>query len=330
MISIICPIYNEEKYISQCIDSMLAQDIDKSEIELLFIDGMSKDNTRKIVSEYCSKYKFIHLLDNPDRIVPKAMNIGIEASRGDIIMRIDAHSKYDTNYVSTLSRFSKELDADNVGAICKTDVLNYTPTSIAIKEILGHPFGVGNSQFRIGVNKITRVDTVPFGCWPRKTFEQYGLYDERLVRNQDIELSKRILRGGGKIYLVPDTSCTYFARENIKALCKNNYQNGFWNIKTVYLTNEMNSLSLRHFIPLIFLLSLLLPIICSIFWWPFFLLSAMSFIMYSLVALLFSIQIHKKNNQASILNLYKIFLSLHLSYGYGSLKALVQLPFMKR
>ena len=98
----------------------------------------------------------------------------------------------------------------------------------------------------------------------------------RLVRNQDIELNKRILRGGGKIYILPDTYCTYLARETWKALSKNNYGNGKWNILTVYYTKMFSSLSIRHFIPLIFLLSLIVPLLLGMLWWPFALVSAAS------------------------------------------------------
>lgn len=330
MISIICPIYNEEKYIANCIESLLLQDVEKSNIEILFVDGMSSDATRYILNEYIKRYSFIRGLDNPDRIVPKAMNIGINNSVGNIIIRIDAHASYATNYISTLASYIDSDLADNVGAPCKTDVLNKTSISLAIREVLSHPFGVGNSQFRIGVDHVMSVDTVPFGCWRRDVFERFGMYDERLVRNQDIELNKRIIRGGGKILLVPETECTYFARETIAPLVRNNYQNGFWNIKTVYLTKELSSLSLRHFIPLLFILGLLLPILLSLLYLPFLVLSLLTIVLYSTVAIYSSIAIKKKNNQFSIYNLYRVFLSLHISYGCGSLISLLKLPFTKR
>lgn len=330
MISIICPIYNEEKYIANCIESLLLQDIDKENIEILFIDGMSTDRTRMIVSNYSSDNPFIRCLDNPDRIVPKAMNIGIQEAKGNIIIRIDAHASYATNYISTLVQYIRSTDADNVGAPCKTDVLNKTPIALAIKAVLRHPFGIGNSQFRIGVKQVMSVDTVPFGCWRRDVFERFGMYDERLVRNQDIELNKRIIRGGGKILLVPETECIYFARETITPLIRNNYQNGFWNIKTVFFTKQLSSLSLRHFIPLFFVLGLLLPTLLSFIYFPFLMISALTLLLYSIVAIYFSITIKKKSDQISLYNLYKVFISLHISYGCGSLVSLIKLPFAKR
>lgn len=329
MLSVICPIYNEEKYIAKCIDSILTQDYPKDDLEVIFVDGMSTDNTRTIVAEYSEKHPFIRLIDNPDRIVPYAMNRGIRASKGEIIMRLDAHTTYASNYFSVLVRYLGELHADNVGAACRTDVLNKTPKALAIKEVLCNRFGVGNATFRLGVDKVVEADTVPFGCWKRECFEKYGMFDERLTRNQDIELNKRILRAGGKIYLVPDTYCVYMARESYRALAKNNYGNGKWNIWTVYYTGQLGSLSLRHFIPLLFVLSLIVPLLADILYWPLALISLLSLVSYtSLIgAISAKLSISKKLN---FMYLLFSFIVLHLSYGIGSLIGILCLPFLSK
>ena len=329
MLSVICPIYNEEKYIAQFLDSILQQDYPKNDLEILLVDGMSRDRTREIVSKYTSYYPFIRLIDNPERVVAYAMNYGIEVVQGEIIMRLDAHSSYQPNYFSVLVNGLKRLHADNVGTVCKTDVLNKTPKTLAIREVLGNKFGVGDSTFRTGIDHEQEVDTVPFGCMPREVFKKYGKYDIRLVRNQDIELNKRIVRGGGKIYILPDTYCTYLARETWPALAKNNYNNGKWNILTVYYTRMLSSLSLRHFIPLLFLLSLIVPLVLALVWWPFALVSLASFIAYttlmSAVSLKLAIQKH-----LNFFYLLVTFFVLHLSYGWGSLIGILKLPFIKR
>ena len=329
MLSVICPIYNEEKYIAKCIDSILAQDYSKDELEIIFVDGMSKDRTREIVNEYTKQYPFIRLIDNPEKIVPPAMNKGIKAAKGEIIMRLDAHATYEKNYFTVLVNAHKELGADNVGAVCKTDVLNKTPKTLAIREVLSNKFGVGNSVFRTGVDKVMEVDTVPFGCWKREVFDKYGLYDVRLVRNQDIELNKRIIRGGGKICIVPNTYCTYLARETYQGLAKNNFGNGKWNILTVFYTKQFNSLSIRHFIPLLFVLSLIVPTILSLVYTPFLIISLLSILAYvSLLGMIsLKLSINKKLN---FIYLLTSFLVLHLSYGWGSLMGLIKLPFVNR
>lgn len=329
MLTVICPIYNEEKYIAQFLDSLLQQDYPKNDLEILLVDGMSKDQTRDIVANYIVKNPFIRLIDNPDKIVPCAMNRGIKAAKGDVIMRLDAHASYQPDYFSALVNGLKRLNAENVGTVCKTDVLNKTPKTLAIREVLGNKFGVGNSTFRTGIDHEQEVETVPFGCWPREVFEKYGMYDERLVRNQDIELNKRIIRGGGKIYILPDTYCTYLARETWSGLAKNNYGNGKWNILTVYYTQTFSSLSLRHFIPLLFVLSLIIPLLLAILWWPFALVSVASLIAYTTLLSAVSIKLAIQKH-LNFFYLLTTFFVLHISYGWGSLIGILKLPFKKR
>ena len=322
MLSVICPIYNEAKYIDVCIQSILFQDYPQDCLEVLFVDGMSKDGTRDIVENYARQYPFIHLLNNEKRIVPIAMNIGIRVSKGDVIMRLDAHAQYPANYFSVLVKALETIDADNVGAACRTDVLNKTPKTLAIREVLSNKFGVGNSTFRLGVDKVMEVDTVPFGCWKREVFDKYGVYDERLIRNQDIELNKRIVRGGGHIYIVPDTYCVYLARETFKGLAKNNYGNGKWNVLTVYYTKQMGSLSLRHFIPLLFLLSLIVPLFCSLIWSSFVFVTIVSLLAYLLTlgGIGMKLTISKRLSFGYLLI---SFFVLHVSYGWGSLNGII-------
>lgn len=318
MLSVICPIYNEAKYIDVCIQSILLQKFPVDKLEVLFVDGMSQDGTRDRIVEYSRRYSFIKLIDNPKRIVPIAMNIGIRIAHGDIIMRLDAHASYPINYFSVLTNSLIELKADNVGAACRTDVLNKTPKTLAIREVLSNCLGVGNSIFRLGVDKVMDVETVPFGCWRREVFDKYGFYNERLIRNQDIELNKRIIHGGGRICIVPDTYCTYLARETFKSLAKNNCGNGKWNILTVYYTKQIKSLSIRHFAPLAFVLSLFLPLIAFLFYWPLILISILSLILYLFCISVVSLQLSFKK-RLNFFYLVTSFIVLHCSYGWGSL-----------
>lgn len=329
MLTIICPIYNEEKYIARCIESIMAQDYPKDDLEVLFVDGMSTDRTRGIIASYLPQCPYLRVLDNPHKIVPYAMNKGISEAKGDIIMRIDAHTFYEPNYCSAIVKRLKELGAENVGCVCKTDVLNKTPKTLAIREVLSNKFGVGNSDFRTGIDGLKQVDTVPFGCWPKRVFEKYGQYDVRLVRNQDIELSKRIINGGGKIFIIPDTYCTYLARETFKGLAKNNFGNGKWNILTVYYTHNMKSLSLRHFIPLLFVLGLMVPTIVGVFWHSALLLSAFALMMYMLALGTISAKL-ALTKKLNFFYLLWSFVTLHCCYGWGSLIGVLQLPFIHR
>ena len=201
MLSVICPIYNEEKNIVACMDSMLRQDYPKEQLEIIFVDGMSTDGTRALVEDYVRKHSFIHLLDNPRHIAPTALNIGIRASKGDLIARIDAHAQYPDNYLSVLSSKLYEHEADNVGGVCRTLPARDTAVCQAVAAALSSPFGMGNSYFRIGADHDMQVDTVPFGFFHREIFNRIGMFDEELVRNQDDEFNGRIIREGGEVVL---------------------------------------------------------------------------------------------------------------------------------
>ncbi len=330
MISVVVPLYNEEKYIAGCIDSILKQDYPKDDLEILLVDGMSTDKTRSIVNSYIEKYPFIHLLDNPNKIVPFAMNIGIKAAKGDIIIRLDGHASYPENYFSELVKWHKKLpDAWNIGGVCDTRVVNSTPVSESIAKVMSDKFGVGNSTFRTGADvDYMEADTVPFGSYKKFVFEKIGLYNEKLVRVQDIELNKRVKRMGGKIYLVPSIHCTYIPRDNYKAFYQNRYNTGYWVIKTCFVTKTTKNLGLRHFIPAGFVLSLIVPLLLGLIWWPIALISPLVALLYSGAMLWRSIKI--KDEKTTVWSLFKAFCCIHFSYGLGSLAVLFNGIFCKQ
>jgi len=306
-ISIIIPCLNEEKYIVNCIESIIQTDINHEDT----------DKTVEIINRYIKIYPFIKVLLNPEKHTPISMNIGIKASMGEYIFILSAHALYERDYFSKLVLYIKKLKADCVGGVLITDVKNRNTKSNSIKEILTHKLGVGNSDFRTGIDSIKKVDTVAFACYLKSVFEKYGYYDERLIRNQDIELNKRIINAGGSIYLLPDVKCTYYARENFTSLAKNNYGNGFWNILTAYYTKTLNSLSLRHFIPLLFILSLLVPLSISLVFPKTLWIVLFSLVSYLSLVIIISLRLKNKSNNIGYLIIS--FLTLHFSYGVGSL-----------
>lgn len=322
-ITVIIPCFNEENYIENCLQSVVNNDYPKEDTEIIIVDGNSNDTTVQIIEKFQKENSNIILLHNPDKIVPVSMNMAIEKATGAIIIRLDAHSSFPNNYFSKLIDWHSKLDAQNVGAVCITEVKNKNKKSNSIKTVLSNKFGVGNSYFRTGIDAVREVDTVPFGCFKKEVFTNVGNYNIKLERNQDIELNKRIKNAGGKIFLVPDLQCTYFARENFTDLFKNNYANGLWNLLTVYITKTYSSLSLRHFIPMFFLLSLIIPFLLSLVYKPFIFLSLISFISYSL--LIFFISFKENTKETSLLYLISSFYTLHISYGLGSVVGLLKI-----
>ena len=315
-LSVIIPCFNEEKHIEKCVLSLLKNGFAQDEMEILLVDGMSIDQTRNIVAELNKNHPQLRLIDNPKKRTPFALNLGITNARGEYILIASAHSSFDQGYIQTLFHEMQRLEADVVGGVMETKIKNQTPTALAIKQVLSHKFGVGNAIFRIGTDEAIETDTVPFGLYKTVLLKSINGYDERLIRNHDIEMSKRIISKGGKIFLTPKTKCYYYARETWLKLAKNNFDNGKWNLITAYYTKNFASLSLRHFIPLFFVLSLLLPIFMSLVFWPFIFLTLLSFGLYFLTLIVVISKMDKKGT--SFLHLLWTFVVLHISYGVGS------------
>ena len=326
MLSVICPIYNEEKYIAKCLDSIIEQDYPKDDMELLLVDGMSTDHTRDVIAGFQKKYPWIKVLDNPKRIAPCAMNVGIKASSGEIIIRLDAHVLYPSNYFSVLVNKLQELpDAENVGAICNTLPVNETIEAQSIAAVLSSSFGMGNSYFRVGASEVMEVDTVPFGCFHRTIFDKVGLYDEELVRNQDDELNARIINSGGKIYLIPELECKYFARDTAKKVYKMFYQYGLF--KPLVNKKLGSPATVRQFFPLCFVLGLILgPIVCAfipVLWSVYF---AVIFL-WVLLATYFSCKDSKHIKRILVQNW--IYFVVHFGYGWGYIVGIYKIFFDK-
>lgn len=323
-VSIICPVYNEEKFIDRCIKSILEQDYPQDSLEVLFVDGRSTDRTRDIINSYLKDYPFMRLLDNPQQVVPYALNKGIGESKGEVVMRIDGHCTYPTNYVSELVRYLYELDADNVGGVWNTQPANDKAICQAIALASSHPFGVGGSMHKIGTSKIMKTDTVPFGCYKREVFEKIGLFDTELVRNQDDEFNGRLIKQGGKIYLIPQVIINYTARDTLGKMQKMYYQYGLY--KPLVNKKLGAPATIRQFFPLLFLLGIiagiLLSLVSSIFFYAFIAVLTLYFLIGIVVGGMGAIRTGKA---IMALLMPYVFLNIHLSYGWGYLKGLINI-----
>ena len=173
-VSVVIPIRNEEKYISRCLASILSQDYPMDKLEILAVDGMSEDGTREILNEYAKKHNNIRVIDNPNRIVPKALNIGIKNAKGEIIARIDSHSTYASDYIAKCVAYLNKTDADNIGGVVEHMGNGFVGHAIALSQEC--IFGLGGAKFRTA-KKEQYVDTVFPGVWRRKTFEKYGYFN---------------------------------------------------------------------------------------------------------------------------------------------------------
>lgn len=307
IVSIIIPCRNEKGYIESCLDSIISNDYPEDRLEILIVDGMSDDGTRNVLKRYTEQYSFIKLLDNPREIIPIALNMGIKRASGETIIRMDAHTTYANNYVSKCVEYLKKTSADNVGGVIEHKGDKFIGQAIALAQKC--KFGLGGAKFRTAKNE-QYVDTVFPGAWPRETFEKYGYFNEKLIRNQDIEHNARIRKRGGKVFLTPEIRFDYYCRSNLKDLWKQNFRNGFWGIKTVNISP--GSLSLRHFAPLIFILSIFTVWIIPVLWLS-------TILSYVFCNMFFSLTITASNGIKYFFILPIVFLTLHISYGLGSI-----------
>jgi glycosyltransferase involved in cell wall biosynthesis len=319
---------NEARNIRSCLDSIIASDYPKDQLELLVVDGQSDDGTREIVLEFSKRYSWVRLLENVRRITPVAMNIGIQSAKGPIVMRMDAHTVYPTSYISNLVQWLITSKADNVGGISLVRPANKSPKAEAIAYALSHPWGVGNSHFRIGAAEPKWVDTVPFGCYWKEIFDRIGLYNEALVRNQDDELNHRLIKHGGRILLVPDIVSFYTSRGSLEKLWTMFYQYGYF--KPLAARAVGTVMTARQLIPSL----LIVCVVLAAFLAPWSPIMAVVFKIiaaaYAALDLTVSLGAGLEKGLRCGLWLMIVFPSLHLSYGIGYLRGLLDFVVLRR
>jgi glycosyltransferase involved in cell wall biosynthesis len=322
-VSIIIPFFNEEKHISKCLDSIIKNDYPKNLLEIILINGNSEDNTVKKIQEYQKKVPYIFLKQNPKREIPISLNIGIKAAQNDCIIRLDAHSHYPSNYVSLCTKYLKEYQKEkvaNVGGVLIVEPGANTKFARAIANIYSSSFGVGNSTFRTGNLESPKfVDTVPFGTYYKKLFDEIGLYNEDIPRSEDIDLSKRIIEKGYKLLLVPEIKVYYHARSDFFDFCRHTFINGYH--VTFPLNKGRMLFELRHLIPCFFAFFILLSIATI----KIDLLCYLSLSIYTLYFSLtgyFSYKV-KNNTHLFFYNSFTFFL-YHCTYGFGSVWGLYE------
>lgn len=321
-VSIIIPCYNEEKYITQCLDSIMAGDYPLERMEVLVVDGGSTDRTRDILVGYSKGYPIVSMLDNPHRLKPHALNIGINSARGDIIIRMDAHALYDKCYVSKSVKYMEEHKADNVGGVRKTLSDGNSILSKSIAVSVSHPFAAGNAIYRTGAKTFKWVDTVFGGCYRRETFQKIGLFNESLVRGQDREFNIRLQKAGGKILFAPDIICYYYARGTLRKYLPWIFSAGLTPFFVSRLIKK-RIYSWRNLVPPAFVLSLLILSLLSLRYTFFFRILIAEIISYLSCALIASSHtVNKEKDYRYFLSMPFVFFLTHVVYGAGSLVGL--------
>ena len=261
-VSIIVPCYNEQSTIRLLLEALLEQTFPRADMEVIIADGMSSDDTRGEIAAFQKDIPNldVRVVDNTRRSIPSAVNRAIEASRGGIIVRLDAHSKPYPDYVANCVNALDAGLGDNVGGVWEIHPGADTWIARSIAVAAAHPLGVGDAMYR-HAKKAAEVDTVPFGSFRRELIDRIGLFDETLLTNEDYEFNTRIRKAGGRIWLDPSIRSVYFARSTIVELARQYWRYGYW--KWRMLKRYPNTIRWRQALPPLFVLSLLALIIIS-------------------------------------------------------------------
>lgn len=325
MLTVVIPCWNEARFVAGFLDSVLGTTYPADRMEVLLIDGMSDDGTREIARRYALRDPRLRLIDNPGRSKPAALNRGIRAARGDVVVRLDVHAEYPPDYLERCVRaLLANPAADNVGGVRLSRARDDTLLGRAIALSTTSVFGAGNSTYRTGTDGPQWVDTVFGGCYRRSVFERIGLFDEKLTRAQDREFNQRLRASGGQILLLPEITCTYYARSDFREFCGWTIEAGYWPFKASRAVGRWIG-SWRNVVPLGFVLGVaagtaLSPVsriarratgtvLCA----------------YALSALAVAARLARQHRDPRLVAaLPAVFLTTHVLYGAGSIKALLE------
>jgi len=325
LVSVIVPCYREAAHIEACLRSILAQETPEGGFEVLVVDGMSEDGTREIIQKIAGEDPRVRLLDNPQRFQSFAMNLGIRAALGQIVIRNNAHTEYAPNYIAQCIRVLEETKGDNVGGphLAKGDT--YLQRGIAAAH--HSPFAVGGALSH-NLSYEGHVDTVIYGCWYKDTLLNIGLFDEGLVRNQDDELNFRLIQAGGKIWQSPSIKSWYQPRSSLSGLFRQYFQYGYWKVRVIQ--KHGRPASWRHFAPGLFVAALL----GNLAMLPLFSRAALPLsiliIVYLGISLASSVLAAKEAGWSLLPVMPVIFACYHIGYGLGFLRGLLDFMILRR
>jgi succinoglycan biosynthesis protein ExoA len=317
-VSIIVPCYNEADTIRLLLGAILKQSFPLKLMEVVISDAMSEDGTRKAINQFALENPglSIQVVDNPQRTIPAGVNSAAAAARGKYLVRMDAHSVPDRDYIKNSIQLLKDGIADNVGGIWQIEPGGNTCIAKAIAAAAAHPLGAGDALYRIA-SKAAFVDTVPFGAFSKETFERVGRFDEKLLSNEDYEFNTRIRLAGGKIYLDPRIHSKYFARKTLSGLAKQYWRYGYWKYRM--LKRYPQTLRWRQAMPPIFIFSLILLIILSSFLPIARIILTFGLSLYLLVLLLFSLIESIRKKEYCYIEMIFALVVMHFCWGSGFL-----------
>lgn len=312
LVTVVVPMRNEAAGIVDCLASILASAPPGHDLELLVLDGQSTDHSAQLVQQLAQRDSRVILLDNPARLQADAFNIGLAAARGRYLVRMDAHTLYEANYIAESVRLLEETGAANVGGVQRATGTN--PTSRAIAAAVSSRFAAGDAAYRHATEPAW-VDTVYLGAWRTSTLRELGGMRPGWAVNEDYEMNVRLRAAGGRIYLSPTIRSTYFVRGSLAKLARQYLRYGFWKVRTLRM--HPGSLRWRQLVAPAFALSLLLTPLTVLLFGPA--LGVLHLVAYAVANLIASLLVASRTEWRHLVRLPLIFLVVHAGWGFGFL-----------
>ncbi|MBK8338670.1 MAG: glycosyltransferase family 2 protein [Flavobacteriales bacterium] len=322
--SIVIPCRNEQGFIGRCLSSIEAADLDRDRTLVLICDGRSEDGTRDVVRSFTGRLPWMHLVDNPQRTTPHALNAGLRHAPFDVGIILGAHATIAKDHVTAaLAALRGDPEAGCAGGVIQNAYED--DRSRRIGAAMAHPFGVGNAHFRTG-KKRGHVDTVAFGAYRKEVFERVGWFDELLVRNQDDEFNYRVTKAGFAILLDPDIRSTYYVRASYRKLFRQYFQYGYWK---VYVNRKHGTVTTgRQLVPAIWVAALVLGGMGTLVFGvllSFWILGVLAYGMASLYS-----AFRASDRVGDVPGVWWSFVVLHMAYGLGYWKGIVDHLVLRR
>jgi cellulose synthase/poly-beta-1,6-N-acetylglucosamine synthase-like glycosyltransferase len=280
--------------------------------EIIVADGDSDDGTQELLAELKRKHADLRIIDNPGRIVSTGLNESVKQALGEIIVRIDVHTKYAPDYLRQCVEVLESSGADCVGGPWVAQGTDSISRGIA--AAFQCPWVVGGARGHDPEYE-GEVDTVYLGCWRKSAFEKFGYFDTELVRNQDDELSLRIARKGGRIWQSARIRSFYQPRKSLAALFRQYTQYGYWKVRVIQ--KHRLPASWRHLVPAMLLPALTVPGAIGPFSKPALMLWLIVLGAYGLFNLAASIASAARGGAALLPMLPAVVACYHFGYGYG-------------
>jgi glycosyltransferase involved in cell wall biosynthesis len=254
LVSVIMPVRNEAPVIRAAVASILAQELRGFEIEVLAVEGRSEDASRELLDELARDEPRLRVLDNPHKLTPHALNIGLQEADGDFVCICGSHTLYDRDYIAVCLEELQAHGAVGASGRVRVEPANDSLNAQLVAWALSSPFASSGKSFRTAPEGYS--DTIPYPLFRRQALLDLRGYNERLARNQDNDMNTRLRAAGHRLYHTWRTGCQYRSQPGLKALLRYGYNNGFWNFVT--LRENPRAMRLRHFMPLLFVVGTLL------------------------------------------------------------------------